>query len=468
MKVFFDSFQQRTLLALRGVIRRLFPQHDIDGGFDREWRLALLETVLFCAITLAARYWLTPQNPFGIEEQFPWLWILPALMAMRYGTAIGVVSVVIMVLSWFAMRKLGIPPDPVYDEFPKVFFMGGLLLILVCGQFSDMWNSHIHRLRVINAYLDERLGTLTKNHYLLRLSHDRLEQDLLGKPMTLRETLIRLRELTSTRSGDGLSGAQEFIQLLGQSFQLEIAAIYGVGADGKLAAPMQATLGNPSALKLDDPLLRYSLEENTLVHIQTGNVSEEARDGSIYLVCAPLLSSKNTLIGMLTIEKLPFFALNDNALQQITVFTGFYADGLVIGEAIQPVLELVPHCPQELALDIVRLHRIKVGEGVESSLVVLVFEKDERSMDMFELARRLNRGVDISWHFSGERRDALLTLLTLAGSVALEGYLMRVEGALEKQFGMDFLAAGVGIHVQPVGLVSPGESLKHLIDRCEV
>lgn len=468
MKVFFDSLPQRTLLALRGVIRRLFPQHDVDSGFDREWRLALLETVLFCAIALAVRYWFSPQNPFGIEDQFPWLWIVPALLAMRYGTAIGVVSVVFMILSWFAMRKLQIPPDPIFDEFPKVYFMGGLLLILVCGQFSDMWNSHIHRLRVINAYMDERLGTLTKNHYLLRLSHDRLEQDLLGKPMTLRETLIRLRELTSMSVEEGLPGAQEFIQLLGQSFQLEIAAIYGVGADGKLTDVVQAKLGNPSGLKLNDPLLRYSLEENTLAHIQTGNVSVEARDGSDYLVCAPLLSSRNSLVGMLTIEKLPFFALNDNALQQITVFTGFYADGIVIGEAIQPVLDCVPNCPQDLALDIVRLHRIKVNEGVESTLVVLVFEKDGRSQDMFEQVRRLNRGVDIAWHFSGERRDALLTLLTLAGSVAMEGYLMRIENALEKQFGVDFLTSGVGIHVQPVGLASPGESLKHLIDRCEV
>lgn len=468
MKVFFGSLQQRTLLALRGVIRRLFPQHDVDSGFDREWRLALLETVLFCAITLVVRYWFSPQNPFGIEDQFPWLWILPALLAMRYGTAIGVVSVIFMALSWFAMRKLQLPPDPIVDEFPKVYFMGGLLLILVCGQFSDMWNAHIHRLRVINAYLDERLGTLTKNHYLLRLSHDRLEQDLLGKPMTLRETLIRLRELTSGRTEAGLPGAQEFIQLLGQSFQLEIAAIYSVGADGCLATDVQAMLGNPTELKLDDPLLRYSLEENTLAHIQTGNVSVEARDGSNYLVCAPLLSSRKTLVGMLVIEKLPFFALNDNALQQVTVFTGFYADGIVIGEAIQPVLDLVPHCPQDLALDIVRLHRIKVSEGVESTMVVLVFEKDERSQDMFEQARRLNRGVDIAWHFSGERRNALLTLLTLASSVALEGYLMRIENALRKQFGVDFLAAGISIHVQPVGLISPGETLKNLIDRCEV
>jgi hypothetical protein len=54
------------------------------------------------------------------------------------------------------------------------------VLTLLCGQFAEVWNARSRRLRGVNAYLEERLTMLTKNHFLLRLSHERLEQDLLS------------------------------------------------------------------------------------------------------------------------------------------------------------------------------------------------------------------------------------------------------------------------------------------------
>ncbi len=450
------------------MLRHLFPQHDSDSGFSRVLRWALLETGLFCTLAIALRLWITPEDPFGLEAQFPWLWIVPALLAMRYGTAMGVLAVMIVLGSWLVLPLMEIKVGHPSIEFPKIYFMGGLLLTLVCGQFSDMWNAHIHRLRVINAYLDERLGTLTKNHYLLRLSHDRLEQDLLAKPLTLRETLLRLRKLSSTQTGRELPCAQEFIQLLGQHCQLEIAALYGMGQNESFSEQATASLGVVTPLAQDDPLVQYSVEHRSLAHVQTGAMSVEARDQSRYLICAPLLTSQDILVGLLVVEKLPFFALNDNALQQLSVFAGFYADGVAIGHAVYPVLQAVPDCPIELALDIVRLHRIKVNEGVESSLVVLVFESDARSLDIYEQVKRLNRGVDINWHFSGKRRHALLTLLTLAGPAAVEGYIHRIESAIQDRFEVDFLTAQVTVHVQALGLDTPADTLKNLVARCVV
>ena len=449
------------------MLRHLFPQHDTDSGFSRVLRWAILETILFCVAALALRLWITPEDPFGLDAQFPWLWIVPALLATRYGTAMGAFAVVILLGSWLTLPLLEITVSSQAIEFPKIYFMGGLLLTLVCGQFSDMWNAHIHRLRVINAYLDERLGTLTKNHYLLRLSHDRLEQDLLAKPLTLRETLLRLRKLSSTQTDNELPCAQEFIQLLGQHCQLEIAALYGLENDA-ISTQAVASLGMIQPLVRDDTLLQYSVEHRSLAHIQTGAMSVDARDQSDYLICAPLITSQDLLVGMLVVEKMPFFALNDNALQQLAVFAGFYADGVSMGQAAYPVIQAVPDCPIELALDVVRLHRIKVNEGVESTLVVLVFEHDARSLDIYEQVKRLNRGVDINWHFSGKRRSALLTLLTLAGSSAVEGYLHRIESAIQDRFEVDFVAGQVTVHVQALGLSPPAETLKDLVERCVV
>jgi hypothetical protein len=107
-----------------------------------------------------------------------------------------------------------------------MFFMGGLLLVLVAGQFGDVWNTRLARARAVNRYLDERLAALTKNHYLLRISHARLENDLLARPTTLRDTLSQLRAVALQDAMNGgntgpLAGAQPMLQVVAQACQVE-------------------------------------------------------------------------------------------------------------------------------------------------------------------------------------------------------------------------------------------------------
>ncbi|MFX5801297.1 hypothetical protein ABTE09_19490, partial [Acinetobacter baumannii] len=91
----------------------------------------------------------------------------------------------------------------------------------------EVWNARSRRLRGVNAYLEERLTMLTKNHFLLRLSHERLEQDLLSKPLTLRESLDRMRALTLTQyllDPGRMPAPDAFLQILVQSCQVESAS----------------------------------------------------------------------------------------------------------------------------------------------------------------------------------------------------------------------------------------------------
>ena len=419
---------------------------------------------------IAFSRWASPADPFGLHQDFAWIWIIPALLAMRYGTAIGVTSVLTFVLLWLLMPRLGLMAAKQVD-FPKGFFLGGLTLALICGQFADIWTARTRRLRAVNAYLDERLQTLTKNHFLLRLSHERLEQDLLAKPLTLRETLLRVRLLTERPERTALSqlpGAPEFLQLLGQSCQLEIAALFaadGDGGGGYHSAP-SAVLGTPIELDASDPLLRYCLAENRLAHIQTSEISPGERDASRYLICAPMTPSSGDAVGVLLIEKLPFFALNDDALQLLSVLIGYYADGVRLGRIAGHILDAIPACPPDMALDIMRLHRIRIEAGIESSMVALVFANDDASLDLFAQVKRLKRGVDLSWDIVGVQYRALITLLPLASTAAVDGYLLRIELALQRQSGNGFAANGVAIHSVQLGQLEPIETFRGLVRRC--
>lgn len=448
--------------------RRLTPSSQPGISPTLAWTTAAIEALLLSLLAIGFSRWASPADPFGLQHEFPWIWIVPALLAMRYGTAIGVTAVVTFVVCWLLMPRLGLM-SATQMEFPKSFFLGGLILTLICGQFADIWTARTRRLRAVNAYLDERLQTLTKNHFLLRLSHERLEQDLLAKPLTLRETLARVRLLTErpdVARSQGLPGAPEFLQLLGQSCQLEIAALFCADGEGGYQHGPVAELGSPVMLDVNDPLFLYCMAENRLAHIQTSEIPFDQRSASRYLICAPMLPSSGEAIGVLTIEKLPFFALNEDALQLLSVLIGYYADGVRLGRVAGHMLDAVPACPPDMALDIMRLHRIRIEAGIESSLVALVFSKDEMSLDLFAQVKRMKRGVDLSWDVDGSQHRALVTLLPLAGMAAVDGYLLRIEQALHGKSGTGFAANGVTIHSVQLGHAEPIETLLGLVRRC--
>lgn len=458
-----------TPTIFKDLLRHLLP----SGTRRLSGAWAAIEAITLCVAALALNIWIDHSDPFGMHAQFPYLWIVPALLAMRYGTAIGVSAAALFLISWFVLPRLGVPTiTPGSNElFPKAFFLGGVMLVLICGQFADVWNAKTRRLRAVNGYLDERLYTLTKNHFLLRLSHERLEQDLLAKPLTLRETLVRLRALIAAPdqvNRSALPGAAEFIQLLGQSCQLEIAAVYPRPNHAGIYPPAAAVLGETAPLDTNDPLLAYSLREGKLAHIRSSGVTVEEREISRYLICAPLLSTAGEWIGILTVEKLPFFALNDASLQLLSVLVGYYADGVVMAAINVPIVQQYPNCPPEMALDLTRLHRIRHEAGIDSALVALVFKNDDRSLDMYEQVRRLKRGVDLSWELVGQRQRAIVTLLPLAGAAAVEGYLIRIESAIQSQFGTSLLASHISSHTVHVGAAMPVDTLTQLIERCDL
>ena len=87
---------------------------------------------------------------------------------------------------------------------------------------------------------------------------------------------------------DDPAGADEFLQVLAQSCQLEVAAVFALKPDGTYAMEPSARLGPARALDLADPcLLSYESEQGDLVHVQMRRTGARDFDQNRYLVCAP-------------------------------------------------------------------------------------------------------------------------------------------------------------------------------------
>lgn len=405
-----------------------------------DWRPDLsawqaVEIVLMSAIALGLVYVASPTDPLGLASGFPWIWLAPVLLALRYGMLSGLLSAALIVSAALAVTQTATPPT----DLAKVALLGGLILTMICGEFSGLWRNRLRRQSELNLYLDQRLEELTRQHYLLKLSHDRLEQNLISRPYTLRGALAELRELLkSADDSAALPGAADFIALLAAHCQLSAAAIYPV-RNGVLDSTPIATFGSQEALVEGDPLVDYALQRRALVHVnQDASVDQLS---SAYLVAAPIYRG-GALAGLLAVEQMPFFSFHHDTLMTLAALMSYYADALAVGET-REVLDEFPDCPTDFARHLQRLARVQRNSGVETHLAVLRFPADSLGYELRAKALRAKRELDFFWlHDAGG--PLLVALFPLTGRDGIQGYMARFDVWLRLEYLSD--AQGLGIH----------------------
>jgi polysaccharide biosynthesis protein PelD len=454
-------------------------------GSSRRRAVAALETIVATVLAIAVCWAFDHDDPLLVNSGFGWIWIVPLVIALRYGSIAGAFSGLILVGAWYVLYPESLPLSMPLSFgrvltgrthgariFPVSFFFGGFVFTLLCGQFGDIWITRLRQGRIANDYLAERLSILTRNQFMLRLSHERLEQDLLGRPATLRDSLARLRtvilnqEPTDAQLGlVDLRGAQSFLEAAAQACQLESASVHA-WRGGAPSTAVAASIGAPSALDVDDPLVREALDTRTLVHVESKTNQDIA--GSRYIAVVPLIDAQKNPVGVLAVERMPFLALTRDNLQFLLVLCNFYADGVQHAVITRDTLTAFPTCPHTFALDYARLVHLKRDTHVQSSIVALVFHNDERSTTLFEHVLRTRRALDVQWPLRDAQRGVVLTLMPLSGTSAVDGYLLRIEENLRAQYGVDFEAARIAVQSMDVPAEDAVGELRRLLERCDV
>ena len=433
------------------------PQWSVLGQLTspttNPWAL-IGETIFLPLIAVGLGLWLNPEDPLWTQASFPWVWFAPIILALRYGPLAGIGGAGILLLVWLGFN-VGHP-----DVFPKLVFLGGLILVMVIGEFSSLWLARARRAETIQRYLDQRLEFLTHQYYLLRLSHDRLEQDLISRPMAMRDALGNMRNSVATeQQGSDAAGATALLRLLAQYCQLEVAALFLLEG-GTLQSTPLATLGSTKPLAEDDPLIQHALETGQLCHISQSLSQDE--QPSRYLIAAPLSNLSGEQFGLLLVEHLPFFSLQDETLQTINLLLGYYADSLSMQALAEPIRRDFPDCPTEFAFELQRLWHIRQNSRVISAVVALEIQHRPGMPDLAQQIQRQKRALDENWLIPGVDRSTLATLMPLSGASAAEGYLSRLELWAHQRSGQTLAELGVFGHILLLDSESPHALLHQL------
>jgi hypothetical protein len=433
------------------------PRFDFSARFKRltaanalapeqiDSRAQWLEIVLIPLLAMGLAWLASPDDPTLSTKQVPWLWAAPVLIALRYGVLPGLLGSIPILGNWLLADHLGLMPK---GFSPEPFFGGGLL-VLLCGEFSDVWRDRNLRMEETYLYVTERLSRLTKRHLLLNLSHDRLEQEMLARPGSLRDALARLRAIVieSSPEPSPLPGAAGVLQLLSQYVNLESAALYALVPKGSdlVLGERVASLGEPLDIAPDDDLLQLAIESGNLAHIASRDVTLERLSNQ--LVVAPLVAGNNTLIGVLVVTRMPFFSLNVENLQMMSVILAYYADNIRHAPGVHQIQARLPGIPALFAQELARMLVMHKKVGLSSYMVVMTFDGPRREEIPADFLR-IKRGLDLYWQTQIKGIPVIVVLMPFASTAGKDGFLHRIEGWLLSRFGGDF--DSLGIHLRPI------------------
>ena len=425
---------------------------------------AIAEVLAVPLLVLALCVWINPADPFYTHGPFPWVALGPVVVALRYGALAGILASLVVLAGWFGLARYNL----IGPTLPQDELLGALVLVMICGEFGSLWSNRVRRAEAMQRYIAQRLDHLTHQHYLLRLSHDRLEQDLISRPVSMRDALLNLRRITShgTVAADAaLPAAGELLRLLSQYCQIECAAVHRLDGDTLRRVP-DHSLGTPFELNTTDPLITFALERKELSHVALDEVEQRGR--SRYLVAVPLKDATGMLQALLVVERMPFFALHEETLQMLNLLLGYYADSLNAARIAEPILRAVPACPPAFAFELMRVWHIRRAAGVRSALVALEFRSQPGFDDLALQIERLQRALDSVWACASAHGRVLFTLMPLAGESAAQGYANRVEGWIAQNRGATLEEAGVTTRVVLLDQLPPEQLLLTLLQQCHV
>ncbi|MBU2768641.1 hypothetical protein HAP94_21350 [Acidithiobacillus ferrivorans] len=411
--------------------------------------MAWIEAIAIPVVGLALSFLWHPQNPLFLDESFPWLWFAPTLVALRYGVTPGLLAVLIL------MTSLHWIPEPSGEWLPA--FTGLAILTLICGEYSDIWTSRRRRSEARTGILEERLTRLTDDLYVAQISQERLEQNLIYKPISLRSALQELKQNAIISGGIfNKELGEQFLYLLNQTCGVQSAGIY-IKSDHH--TPLEAAkIGNMGPFQPEDSVYISAIERQESRSL----VDFFPTQAEHYLAIYIFEDIQHHQQVILAVSDISFFSLDEDNIRVIGVIFRYFCNHNLAIEKSLDIFIKWPDCPDDFALELTNLTELSTQYHVKSKLLVYTLIPDEHSETFSRYLCTLCRGLDIVWQYTTEISVRILFLLPFSGAASIEGHMARVSLEMKERFGDDWPTHCTSICDYTVGGKSPA-ALLHTI-----
>ncbi|WP_024593966.1 MULTISPECIES: PelD GGDEF domain-containing protein [unclassified Pseudoalteromonas] len=411
------------------------------------------EVFIFTALALGLPVLFNAEDPFWTEGGFSWPVLGPLLVSLRYGFSKGFISILcLLVGQLFLLQANVLSPQ---SDFNINAMIGYIIVIMITGEFRDVWERTNQQQSIQLEYVTDRLETFTRQYHLINSSHDRIEQMLAGHTLSLRESLQAVRTsigLLKERRLD--SAAQKIIDLFVEYGLLERAGLYKVENDTVLEPPL-ASIGQMGQIAENDPLILAMIEEKELVSVKD---AKTALGISKYHMAIPLIDVNNTIYGAILVERVQFFALKNTTLTLLAVMAGHIGD-LLRHEITNPVMtyEESPYFIRQVK----RANKEAKRYNIPSQLLKIKANNiTDKSTQLMSYLSEARRGLDI--YLYDNQNQVLLLLMPLADELEKAGFIARMNTWCKERTGNTLAELDIVIE-QQLALPISSDDIKRLV-----
>ncbi|MDQ7833783.1 MAG: GAF domain-containing protein [Humidesulfovibrio sp.] len=292
----------------------------------------IVEALLgFALITAVNVMWFRANLGFVGVSPHPY-WAVVLLLASRYGFLAGLFSGIVSAALAIGLSIIGRQGTTIYELWKLLLGEPVLFIAVGCtlGEISQTIKSRYEALLDEHEELKETFDKLRERYDAVVKAKQEVDTRILSQEQTLTTMHETAQALRSLSEGELYPAA---LDMVAKFLGAEASSIY-LFEDGQLKLKaVHGELQNrtrPESLLPDDGLLGRAF---TSTHVASANVLLEMYEKGVLpdgdaLIAAPLLTSSRKVLGVLSIERLPFLKFNSQTIRMAEVFSGWCADAL--------------------------------------------------------------------------------------------------------------------------------------------
>lgn len=396
---------------------------------------ATVLALLALALGIAAR----PLDPLSVQAEFPWPVLAVLVIGLRYGFPSALFSAAVLHVGAFAY---GLFSGAQVWPMPFAYSVGCAIVSVIAGEYRESWGRRLDTVERSNAYRQARLEEFTRTYHVLKLSHDRLEQDNAGNQTSLRSSLLTVRGLFHARSSlDG--NATAVLDLFRRYCAVVSGGFYLVDGDAIHESPA-AQAGTVNADAHADILVRRAIAERRVVSVNPGNPEAmTGRTAGDPLIAVPFVDSFGNLRALLIVTELPFFSYTERTLQLMAILGGQIAD-FTRDRATYP--EGLDVESAGFVSEILRSLEYARDHGLSTTLVAIRFSDQTAAPAYIATMDQQSRGLDRLLTVGEVGSLSALLIMPLTGAEEYTHFLTRFDRYLSEAHGAGPHALGIDNH----------------------